>query len=96
MKDINNLNCPFCGSQVEERVKNLTWQTKHAVDCAILEFIIYLCTDEEDESIQILQKGTLEKWNKRVIGHIESEWCWCSPTVEEYDNGKVIIHNEGN
>jgi len=29
--------------------------------------------------------------------HLESENCWCCPTVEEYENGnKVIIHNEPN
>ena len=25
-------------------------------------------------------------------GHDESESCWCEPRVEEYENGKLIIH----
>ena len=26
--------------------------------------------------------------------NMDSEHCWCSPTVEEHDNGNIIIHNQ--
>jgi hypothetical protein len=25
-------------------------------------------------------------------GHEQSEGCWCGPTIEEHENGKLIIH----
>lgn len=29
-------------------------------------------------------------------GHEEGEDCWCSPRVERYEQGNLIIHNEEN
>lgn len=29
-------------------------------------------------------------------GHEESEECWCSPRIERYEEGNLIIHNEEN
>jgi len=26
--------------------------------------------------------------------HVESEDCWCHPTVEHYEYGDVVIHND--
>lgn len=42
-------------------------------------------------------KASLEKAEREMEIHLESDDCWCSPEVKVFPNGnRVIIHNRPN
>ncbi len=58
--------------------------------------------ERENEELQIGKIARLarkvDELTARLEGreHIDSEDCWCHPTIESYDNGDLVIHHKPN
>ena len=48
----------------------------------------------QDSNHQTPNTHVIDNIEEKTLLHEESMNCWCCPSIEEYEHGTLIIHNE--